>query len=354
MPFLVHHALPPGMRELIESRAPIRDNAGICTSGAGLPELEARLAGRTGARHCIATRSGADAVALALMAAGLGKGHEVITSPFASGATVAALVRRGARPVFADIDRATCNIDAAQIEALITPRTRAIVPVSLYGQPADMEEINAIARRHQLLVLEDALESFGATYHRKQSGNLSAVGYTSLLPEASLGWHGDLGAVFTSDDALADAMRLRRDAGAPMMDQQLSAVFDLLDRFDTALQRRMRVAASYEALFSGRLPRVGRQRDRGCAFSYYALLLEERARLRAALDDLGIATTIHPLPLHLQRDYAFLGAAERCPVATQLAALVLCLPIDSSMDELQATRVAEAVLRVAGVPMPYA
>ena len=175
--------------------------------GPEVAELEQRLAAFTGARHCISVSSGTEALVISLMALGIGSGDEVITTPFSFIATAEAIVLVGATPVFVDIDPATCNLDPELIEERITERTRAIMPVSLYGQPADMDEINAIAWRHGLAVIEDAAQSFGATYQGKRSCNLSKIGCTSFFPSKPLGCYGDGGAIFTSDDALATAMR---------------------------------------------------------------------------------------------------------------------------------------------------
>ena len=183
--------------------------------GPEVEELEERLARYTGARHCITCASGTEALLIALMALDVKPGDEVITTPFTFVATAEMIVLLGAKPVFVDVEPDTCNIDAAKIEAAVTPRTRAIMPVSLYGQPADMDEINAIAARHRLPVIEDAAQSFGATYKGRKSGNLSTIGCTSFFPSKPLGCYGDGGALFTSDDALAGAMREIRVHGQP-------------------------------------------------------------------------------------------------------------------------------------------
>ena len=181
--------------------------------GPEVRELETRLAARIGAKHCIGCASGTDALLLAMMALGIGPGDEVITSPFTFFATAEMIMLLGAVPVFADIDPVTYNIDPAKIEAAITSRTRAIMPVSLYGQPAEMDAINAVAARHNLAVIEDAAQSFGALYFGRHSGNLSTIGCTSFFPSKPLGCYGDGGACFTNDDALATAMFELRNHG---------------------------------------------------------------------------------------------------------------------------------------------
>ena len=181
--------------------------------GPEVGELEERLAARVGAKYCISCASGTDALLLALLALDIGSASggssadEVITSPFTFFATGEMITLAGARPVFVDIEPVTYNLDPAKIEAAITPRTKAILPISLYGQPAEMDAINAIATRHGLAVIEDAAQSFGALYKGRHSGNLSTIGCTSFFPSKPLGCYGDGGACFTNDDALAAAMR---------------------------------------------------------------------------------------------------------------------------------------------------
>ena len=175
--------------------------------GPEVKELELVLAQRVGAAHCITVASGTEALLIALMALDLQPGDEVITTPFTFAATAEMIVLRGGKPVYTDIEADTCNINAALIEAKITSRTRAIMPVGLYGQVADMDAINAIAARHGLSVIEDAAQSFGATYQGRQSCNLSTLGCTSFFPSKPLGCYGDGGAIFTNDDALALACR---------------------------------------------------------------------------------------------------------------------------------------------------
>jgi len=264
----------------------------------------------------------------------------------------------GAVPVFVDIDPATCNIAPGLIEERITPRTRAIMPVSLYGQPADMDEINTIATRHGLAVIEDAAQSFGATYRGRQSCNLSTVGCTSFFPSKPLGCYGDGGALFTSDDAIAAAAReirvhgqsrryvhTRVGVGGRMDTLQCAIVLAKLDRFDWELGQRQRVADSYEALLSGRLQLVGQARDRSSVHAQYTVVVEERERIQAQLQAAGIPTAVHyPVPMHLQPAYAHLSSADACPVASRMAARVLSLPMGPYLDDASARRVAQTLL----------
>jgi UDP-2-acetamido-2-deoxy-ribo-hexuluronate aminotransferase len=344
------------LRQLFESRPASGDGLRQFVLATAVARLEARLAAYTGAPHCVTVGSGAEALLLAMTVLQVGPGDEVITTPFAPPAAVRAIRLRGATPVFADIDRATCNLDPSLVEANISARTRAIVPVSLYGQAADMEALNAIGQRHGLAVVEDASDSFGAIYHGNRSGNLSALGCTSFAADKLLGGEGGGGALFVRDEALAQAARSVRATGRPgcrRMEAQLCAsVLARLDGLERELARHQRVAASFEALFGGRLQRVGRPRDRTSVFAHYTLVLEERERVLAELASAGIAAVVHPVPLHLQPAYANCCDPARYPVATAVAGMVLSLPIDPQLDDAGARQIAAAVLRSAGVAVP--
>ena len=227
--------------------------------GPEVSELERRLADYTGAKHCITAASGTDALLISLMALGIGPGDEVITTPFTFVATVEVIALVGATPVFVDIEPETCNIDARLIEAKLSDNTKAILPVSLYGQPAEMDAINAIAARHGgIPVIEDAAQSFGADYKGRKSGNLSTLGCTSFFPSKPLGGYGDGGAIFTSDDDLAQACREIRvhgqsaryihgriGIGGRMDSLQCAVVLANLGRFDQDIAQRQAVARRY-------------------------------------------------------------------------------------------------------------
>ncbi|MGZ5200136.1 MAG: DegT/DnrJ/EryC1/StrS family aminotransferase [Telluria sp.] len=366
MEFIDLKAQYQASRDLINGRIQAVLDHGQYIMGPEVAELEARLAEYTGARHCITVASGTEALLIALMALGVAPGDEIITTPFSFIATAEVIVLLGATPVFADIDPATCNIDPGQIEALITPRTRAIMPVSLYGQPADMDEINAIALRHGLPVIEDAAQSFGATYHGKKSCNLSTIGCTSFFPSKPLGCYGDGGALFTSDDQIATAAReirvhgqsrryvhTRIGVGGRMDTLQCAIVLAKLDRFEWELQQRQRAGAAYDALLSGRVRLVGRRRDRTSAFAQYTVVLDGREQVQAALHAQGIPTAVHyPVPMHQQPAYARLAAGGPCPIACEMAAKVMSLPMGPYLDDAEARQVAEAVLSASGVPLP--
>jgi UDP-2-acetamido-2-deoxy-ribo-hexuluronate aminotransferase len=351
-------------RDLINGRIQAVLEHGQYIMGPEVGELEARLAEYTGARHCVTVASGTEALLIALMALGVGRGDEVITTPFTFIATAEAIVLLGAVPVFVDIDPVTCNIDPALVEEKITAKTRAIIPVSLYGQPADMDELNAIAERHGLIVIEDAAQSFGASYRGRQSCNLSAVGCTSFFPSKPLGCYGDGGALFTSDDELAKAMReirvhgqskryvhTRIGVGGRMDTLQCAVVLAKLELFDWELQQRQRAAATYDALLLGNdagVRPVGRREDRTSVYAQYTVMLERRADLQAALQAQGIPTAVHyPVPIHMQPAYAQFGAAASCPVSDALAGKVMSLPMGPYLSDAEIHTVCAALLGAA-------
>ena len=330
--------------------------------GPEVRELEARLAAYTGAQHCITVASGTEALLISLMALGIGPGDEVITTPFTFVATAEVIVLVGATPVFVDIDPATCNINAALIEAKIGPRTKAIMPVSLYGQPADMDEINAIAARHgNLPVIEDAAQSFGATYRGRPSGNLSTLGCTSFFPSKPLGCYGDGGAIFTSHDALAQACReirvhgqsqryvhTRIGVGGRMDTLQCAIVLAKLDRFDQEIAQRQAVARRYHALLADReIPKTlpWPQEDRASVFAQYTLLVQDRDALQARLHQAGIPTAVHyPVPLNEQPAYAHRCCPDCTPVARRIARQVMSLPMHADLTAADQHRITTTIL----------
>ncbi|MET0856852.1 MAG: DegT/DnrJ/EryC1/StrS family aminotransferase [Telluria sp.] len=366
MEFIDLKAQYEASREAINRRIQNVLDHGQYIMGPEVAELEARLAQYTGARHCITVASGTEALVISLMALGVKPGDEVITTPFSFIATAEAIVLVGATPVFVDIDPATCNIAPDLIEAKITERTRAIMPVSLYGQPADMQEINAIARRHGLTVVEDAAQSFGATYRGKKSCNLSTIGCTSFFPSKPLGCYGDGGAIFTSNDELAATMReirvhgqsrryvhTRIGVGGRMDTLQCAIVLAKLERFEWELAQRATVAARYDALLSGRLGLVGRANDRSSVYAQYTVVVEERERIQAALSAAGIPTAVHyPVPIHMQPAYAHLCCPDCCPVALAMASKVMSLPMGPFLAADSAHEIAATLLRAAGVAQP--
>jgi UDP-2-acetamido-2-deoxy-ribo-hexuluronate aminotransferase len=332
--------------------------------GPEVRELEERLAAHSGARHCVSVASGTEALLIALMALGVGPGDEVVTTPFTFAATAEMIALLGAKPVFVDVEEDTANIDAAKIAATITPRTRAIMPVSLYGQPADMEEINAVAARHRLPVIEDAAQSFGATYKGRKSCNLSTIGCTSFFPSKPLGCYGDGGAIFTGDDALAKAMReirvhgqsgrynhTRIGVGGRMDTLQCAVLLAKLPRLDWEIARRIELGRRYDALLAKHVRPVRVKADRTSVYGQYTVVTADRARVQEALKAKGIPTAVHyPLSLHQQPAYAAGYAGQSFPSSERLAREVLSLPMSADLEEGDQDLIASAIqqaLRIA-------
>ncbi|MEF7614750.1 DegT/DnrJ/EryC1/StrS family aminotransferase [Aquincola sp. MAHUQ-54] len=329
--------------------------------GPEVAELEQALAAFAGTRHCITVASGTEALLIALMAAGVKAGDEVITTPFTFAATAETIVLLGAVPVFVDIEPDTCNIDVSQVEAAVTPRTRAIMPVSLYGQVPDMDALNAIAARHaDLAVIEDAAQSFGARYGARRSCALSTFGATSFFPSKPLGCYGDGGALFTDDDALAQAAReirvhgqsarythTRVGVGGRMDTLQCAVVLGKLERFEWELQQRARIGQRYREALAD-VPGLGLtavRADRDCVWAQFTVFVEQgRDEVAAALKTAGIPTAVHyPKPLHRQPAYAAWAPAGGCPQAERAAARVLSLPMSADLAEADQARVVDAV-----------
>jgi UDP-2-acetamido-2-deoxy-ribo-hexuluronate aminotransferase len=296
------------------------------------------------------------------MAYGIGRGDEVITSPFTFIATGEMIALAGARPVFVDIDARTYNIDPQLLEAAITPRTKAIMPVSLYGQCGDMDSINAIARKHGIPVIEDGAQSFGAQYRGKRSCGLSEVGSTSFFPSKPLGCYGDGGALFTNDDALAKLMREIRVHGQdrryhhPLLGingrldtLQAAVLLAKMEIFDDEVAARGRIGARYTEMISAALG------DRvttpalapGCTSVYaqYTIEVANRDKFEQGMKAQGIPTAVHyPMPLHLQPVFADLGQrAGAFPVSEAAGQRVISLPMHPYLTEAQQTRVVQAM-----------
>ncbi len=324
--------------------------------GPEVAELEGALATFTGARHCITVASGTEALLIALMALDIRPGDEVITTPFTFAATAEMIVLAGARPVFVDIEPDTCNIDAALIEAKITPRTRALMPVGLYGQVADMATINAIAARHGLAVIEDAAQSFGAVYQGRRSCALSTFGATSFFPSKPLGCYGDGGALFTDNDALAQAAReirvhgqsarynhTRIGVGGRMDTLQCAIVLAKLERFGWELQRRAEIGERYQELLQG-IEQVTVRPDRNSVWAQMTVMVDDRVAVQAHLKAAGVPTAVHyPRPLNLQPAYAAYCCAECCPHSSRAAARVMSLPMSADLSDVDQERVVAAL-----------
>ncbi|MES2715854.1 MAG: DegT/DnrJ/EryC1/StrS family aminotransferase [Pseudomonadota bacterium] len=328
--------------------------------GPEVAELEQALAQRTGAPHCVAVASGTEALLIALMAIGLKPGDEVITTPFTFAATAEVIVLLGGKPVYVDIEPDTCNIDASLIEARVTPRTKAIMPVSLYGQVADMAAINAIAQRHGLVVIEDAAQSFGAVYQGRASCNVSTIAATSFFPSKPLGCYGDGGALFTSDAALAQAMReirvhgqsarythTRVGVGGRMDTLQCAVVLAKLPRFGWELQRRQALAARYSRLIQASgapVQLLAVRPDRDCVWAQYTVMVDHRAAVQKALQAAGVPTAVHyPKPLHHQPAYAADCCPDCNPHSIRAGQRVLSLPMSADLAEADQDHVVAAL-----------
>ena len=328
--------------------------------GPEVAEMEAALAVHCGAPHCVAVASGTEALLIALMAIGLKRGDEVITTPFTLAATAEVIVLLGGKPVYVDIEPDTCNIDASLIEAAITPRSRAIMPVSLYGQVADMDTINAIAQRHQLVVIEDAAQSFGARYQGRKSGNVSSIACTSFFPSKPLGCYGDGGALFTGDATIAQAAReirvhgqsgryhhTRVGVGGRMDTLQCSVVLAKLPRFDWEIARRQALAERYGQLIraSGAPVQLLAVRpDRDCVWAQYTVLLDHRPAVQRALQAAGVPSAVHyPRPLHHQPAYAGGCCPDSNPFSICASARVLSLPMSADLAEADQDKVVAAL-----------
>lgn len=330
--------------------------------GPEVAQLEQALAERAGVPHCITVASGTEALLIALMALGIGPGDEVITTPFSFAATAEVIVLAGATPVFVDVEPDTGLIDASRVAAAVTPRTRALMPVSLYGQVADMAALQAIADRHGLAVIEDAAQSFGARYRGRASCGLSTFGATSFFPSKPLGCYGDGGALFTADAALAQAAReirvhgqgaryhhTRVGVGGRMDTLQCAIVLAKLARFDWERDRRAERAARYDrALAGGPARPMALRPGRDSAWAQYTLRVTDRAALQAALQARGVPTAVHyPRALHQQPAYARFAPAGGCPAAERLAAEVLSLPFSADLTDADQDRVIAALREAA-------
>lgn len=316
--------------------------------GPEVTELEERLADYTGAAHCISCANGTDALQIALMALGVGPGDEVVTPGFSYIATAEAASVLGARPVYVDIDEVTFNLDSSQLEAAITPQTRAIIPVSLFGQAADYDAINAIAEKYGIPVIEDGAQSFGASYNGRKSCNLTTIGCTSFFPSKPLGCYGDGGAIFTNDPELATVLRqvarhgqdrryhhVRVGVNSRLDTIQAAVLLAKLDILDDEIAGRDAVAARYGAAFSASNAVIAPHivEGRHSAWAQYTVRVRNRDAVQSALTAAGIATAVH-YPRPLNRQPAVATDAD-VPRGDKAATEVLSLPISPylSADE---------------------
>ena len=364
IPFIDLKAQYAALKESVDRRIQAVLDHGQYIMGPEVAELESRLAAFTGAKHCVTVASGTEALLIALMALDLQPGDEVVTTPFTFAATVEVIALLGARPVYVDIEPDTCNLDASALAAAIGPRTRAVMPVSLYGQPCDMDEINAVAASHGLPVIEDAAQSFGAQYKGRRSCALSTIGCTSFFPSKPLGCYGDGGALFTDDDRLAQAAReirvhgqsgrynhTRVGVGGRMDTLQCAVVLAKLERFEWELAQRAAIGARYDALLdSTGIARIAVRPDRTSVFAQYTVMVDDRARVQQELQAAGIPTAVHyPTPLHLQPAYRE-AQPPALPASEAAARRVMSLPMHADLDEAVQARVVQALAAAVGSP----
>jgi UDP-2-acetamido-2-deoxy-ribo-hexuluronate aminotransferase len=356
------------LKQSIDSRIHRVLDHGQYIMGPEVRELEERLEEYTYSKHCITVSSGTEALLISLMALGIKPGDEVITSPFTFVATAEVMVLLGIKPVFVDIERDTCLMDASLIEEKITPRTKAIMPVSLYGQVCDMDAINSIAAKHgNLPVIEDAAQSFGADYTgadklSRKSCNVSTIGCTSFFPSKPLGCYGDGGAIFTNDDNLAKTLReirvhgqerryyhTRIGVGGRMDTMQCAIVLAKLERFEWEVNRRLELGETYRnKLASAAIPveMVTVRPGRNSVWAQLTIKLDNRAHVQQFLQSQGVPTAVHyPVPLNMQPAYQHLCCPECTPNSQWVAERVMSLPLSPDLDEETQNRVISALKR---------
>lgn len=328
--------------------------------GPQVTKLETRLAEFTGAKHAIGCSSGTDALILALLALDIKAGDEVITTPFTFIATAEVIALLGAIPIFVDICDTDYNIDYTKIEEKITPKTKAIMPVSLYGQPANMDKINEIAQKYNLPVIEDACQSFGAEINGKKSCNVSTIGCTSFFPSKPLGCYGDGGALFCNDDELAQKIRTILNHGQEerykhkligingRIDAIQAAVLNVkLDHFEEEVKARVEIGSRYSELLEDnedvKPPFVFENRT--SVYAQYSVLCKDRDALSKKLADAKIPTAVHyPIPLHLQEAFNYLGYKEGdFPISERVGKSIMSLPMSPFLTQEQQDTIVAAI-----------
>lgn len=326
--------------------------------GPEVAELEEKLAAYVGAKYCISCANGTDALQIAQMALGIGAGDEVITPGFTYIATAETVALLGAKPVYVDVDPKTYNIDAAKLEAAITPRTKAIIPVSLYGQCADFDAVNAVAQKYNLPVIEDAAQSFGASYKNRKSCNLTTIACTSFFPSKPLGCYGDGGAIFTNDDELAKVIRqvarhgqdrryhhIRVGVNSRLDTLQAAILLPKLAILDDEISARQRVAENYTRLFNqvgiNSTPFI--EAHNQSAWAQYTIQVDNRAEVQAKLKTLGIPTAVHyPIPLNKQPAVA--DSRIHLPVGDLIAERVMSLPMHPYLTSEEQQKIVQSLV----------
>ena len=324
--------------------------------GPEVTELEEKLAAYTGAKYCITCANGTDALQIALMALGVGPGDEVITPGFTYIATAETVALLGAKPVYVDIYENTYNLNVELLEAAITDKTKAIIPVSLYGQCADYDAINAIAAKHNITVIEDGAQSFGATYKGRKSGNLTSISCTSFFPSKPLGCYGDGGAIFTSDDELAKIIRqvarhgqdrryhhIRVGVNSRLDTLQAAILLPKLAILDDEMRLRQEVAANYQKEFAAvgftGTPYI--EAHNVSAYAQFTVRVPNRDTVQAKLKEAGIPTAIHyPIPLNKQPAVA---SDIALPIGDKVAEEVMSLPMHPYLSLNQIEQVCRAI-----------
>ena len=326
--------------------------------GPEVTDLEGKLAKYCGAKHCITVANGTDALQIVQMAFGIGSGDEVIIPGFSYIATAETVALLGARPVYVDIDSRTFNLDPDKLEASITPKTKAIIAVSLYGQCADFDTINSIANKFGIPVVEDAAQSFGASYKGRKSCNLSTVACTSFFPSKPLGCYGDGGAIFTNNDELAKIIRqvarhgqdrryhhIRVGVNSRLDTLQAAILLPKLEILDEEIELRNRIAAQYTRMLndSGIEDTPLIEAWNNSAWAQYTILVDDRDNLQQELHAEGIPTTVHyPIPLNKQPAVA--DASAQLVVGDAIANKVLSLPMHPYLCSSDIELVVSAIL----------
>lgn len=325
--------------------------------GPEVVELEEKLAAYTGAKYCITCANGTDALQIAQMALGIGVGDEVITPGFTYIATAETVALLGAKPVYVDVDPKTYNLDVTKLEAAITPKTKAIIPVSLYGQCADFDAINAIAQKYNIPVIEDAAQSFGASYKGRKSCNLSTIACTSFFPSKPLGCYGDGGAIFTNDEELAKVIRqiarhgqdrryhhIRVGVNSRLDTLQAAILLPKLAVLDEEIQARQKVADTYTRLCNeigiSTTPFI--ESHNQCAWAQYTIQVDNRAEVQAKLQAKGIPTAVHyPIPLNKQPAVA--DSSVVLPVGDAIAERVMSLPMHPYLEQEEQVEIIQSL-----------
>jgi UDP-2-acetamido-2-deoxy-ribo-hexuluronate aminotransferase len=326
--------------------------------GPAVAELEQAMAAYLGVKHAIGCASGTDALLLSMMVLGIKPGDEVIVPDFTFFATAEVVSLLGARPVFADVLPDTLNLNPRQVEAKITKRTRGVIAVSLYGQCADFDELAEIARRRRLFLVEDAAQSFGATYKGRKSGTLCELGTTSFYPAKPLGAYGDAGALFTNDDSLAEKLRMLANHGQPVtyrhrlvgingrLDSLQAAILKVkLRHFPEELELRQQVASWYDAELAGLVSTPQIKKGNLCSWAQYTVRSPRRAKILEKLKERGVPTAIHyPMPLHQQEVYAGTGLPDKdFPESVKASQEVFSLPMHPYLSREEVRQVAAAI-----------